>query len=418
MSNNINFSVGRAVNAAISHVENNELRFTNTGMWSALRDPSLRRLIEDTDPFMVSQGADAKRLLAFKEGTTNPRILLNYTPATSKGYRTSRTAAGGSSGSNGVGIIDGEVQTEIVFNKHHEFEIIETLFTSDIYREPATIEYLNRLANPALRVAAMQDTQFKNAKKALGRAGYEIYRRLDADLVTPINADLITSMAAKVGKNAAYPVWDTIGGTEDAPVIQVNAFESDGVTPCVEFWDALMDTQRMNRFTSKPLVVGGNKLARYMQKRGILSVADTGFDLNALLNLPIIWYYDAQIDTIYGQDQILAFDNGAACLQTYNEHSSYALVPVSKQANMYYGQMAIDIVQLGASGSVNPSTYTMNLDFRALELTDSADYPANRIVPSARYGVYGRPVGFFTDVTSDIMNKVTGIFAFKLNTKS
>jgi hypothetical protein len=417
MPNNINLGAGRAVNAAISHVENNSFRFTNVGMMAALRDPSLRKLIDETNPFLVAQTDGGKNLLAYKDGTYNPRILLNYKPAATKGYRTSRAASGGSTGSNGVGVISGEVQAEILFTKYHEFEVEETLFTSDIFKEAATVEYLNKLANPSVRAAAMADSQYNSAKKALGVVGYEILSRLDADLVTPVGADLITSVAAAVGKNAAFPVWDTIGGTADAPVIQVNAFESDGETPTINFWDTILDTQRMNRFSGKPLLVGGQKMARYMQKKGVVSLADTGFNLDAMLNLPVIWYYDALIDSVYGEDQVLMFDNGAACLQTWNDYSPYGLVKTRQHQNMYYGNLTLDINQFAVSGSQAPETYMLEMDFRVLEGL-ALDYPTNRLTPSMRYGIYKRPVGFFTSDTGNILNKVTGVFAFKLNNKA
>lgn len=418
MSNNINLSAGRAVNAAISHIENNSFRFTNVGIMAALRDSSLQRLIDATNPFNVAQADGGRNLLPYKDGTYNPRINLNFKPAATKGYRTTRAAAGGSAGSNGVGVIDGEIQSEVLFNKYHEFEVVESIFTSDIYKEPATVDYLSRLSNPTVRAAAMADPQFARQRKALAVTGYEIMSRLDADLLTPVNSSLITSTVAGIGKNAAFPTWDTIGGTEDAPIIQVNAFESDGETPSVNLWDTILDTQRMNRFVGKPIMVGGQKMARYMQKKGIVSLADTGFNLDAMLNLPVIWYFDAQIDTIFGQDQVLMWDSGATCMQTWNDYSSYGLVRVGKQENMYYGNLTVDIMQFAVNGSQAPTSYMIDMDFRVKEGLDSLDYPTNRLVPSMRYGVFQRPTGFFTSDTGNILNKVTGIFAFKLNNKA
>jgi len=63
MSNNINLSAGRAVNAAISHIENNSFRFTNVGIMAALRDSSLQRLIDATNPFNVAQSDGGRNLL-------------------------------------------------------------------------------------------------------------------------------------------------------------------------------------------------------------------------------------------------------------------------------------------------------------------------------------------------------------------
>lgn len=415
MANNINLSAGRAVNAAISHVENNAFRFTNVGMIQALRANT--KLIQETNPFSVMEADGGKNLLAYKDGTYNPRILLNHKPASSQGNRTSRIAAGGITGSNGVAAIQASTQVEVLFNKTIEFEIYEDLFTSDIFKEPKTVDYLNKLANPAVRASAMADSQYNPAKRALGVVGYEILSRTDADLVTPLGEDLITIAAAGVGKNAAFPTWDTVGGTEDAPIVSVNAFESDGVSPCVDLWDAILDTQRMNRFTGKPLLVGGQKMARYMQKRGVVSIADNGFNLAALTELPVLWYFDALIDEVYGADQIIMLDNGAACMQTWLDHSPYGLVRTNRHQNMYFGNITINVGQFGVSGSQVGENLMLDMDYRVLEGL-AVDLPTNSIVPSMRYGVFKRPAGFFTSDTSNILNKVTGIFAFKLTNKA
>lgn len=418
MSNNINLTAGRAVNIALAHVPNNAFRFTNVGAMQALRDPSLRTLIDNTNPFLVSQQDGGRRVVAYKENSYNPRVLLNYKPASTQGYRTSRTAAGGNTGSNGVAAIQASSSTEILFNKHLEFEIVDGIFTSDVFKEAATNEYISKIVNPALMQDTMANPLYARQNNAFLQAGLEILSRANDDLINPLNSDVITMLLAGVGKNAAFPVWDGINGTDDAPIIETYAFESDGETPSVNFWDTILDTQRQNRFLGKPLLIGGQKMARFMQKKGIVSIADSGFDLNGLLNLPVLWYYDSQIDTTAGQDICLAFDNGAACLQTWQDHSDYGLVKKGVWNNMHYGNMTIDIAQTQVSGSQTGNTFSLDMDFRVKEGTSSVDLPTAQIVPSVRYGMFRRPTGFFTSNTSDILNKVTGIFAFKLKNKA
>lgn len=418
MSNNINLTAGRAVNIALAHVPNNAFRFTNVGAMQALRDPSLKTLIDNTNPFLVSQQDGGRRVVAYKENTYNPRVLLNYKPASTQGYRTSRTAAGGNTGSNGVAAIQASTSTEILFNKYLEFEIIDGIFTSDVFKEAATNEYVFKIVNPQLMQDAMGNPLYARQQNAFLQAGLEILSRANDDLINPLNADVNAMLFAGIGKNAAFPVWDGVNGTADAPIVEIAAFESDGETPSVAFWDAIMDTQRMNRFMGKPLFVGGQKMARFMQKKGIVSIADSGFDLNGILNLPILWYYDAQIDTCAGEDVCIGFDNGAACLQTWQDYSDYGLVKKGVWNNMHYGNMTIDIAQIAVNGSQTGSSFSLDMDFRVKESTDSIDLPSARIIPAIRYGLYKRPAGFFTSNTDDIMNKVTGIFGFKLKNKA
>ncbi len=419
--NNVNLGNGRAVYAAVSHVDNNQLRFNVFGTMMALRDGTAKAIIDATNPYLASTEDGGKRVVVPKSGTYTPRIMLNFIPATSGGSRTTRQKSGQDAiGTNGVTGMTASVETEIVYNGFREFEIRETLFTSDAYREEAALEYMDKLVGDQVDVSELEDSKFNRVKKALGQTGMTILTRINKDLLTPVNNDLITRVAAGVGKNAAYPDWDGVGGTEDAPIISVFAFGIDGYTPDPAFMEAIEATALANRYTSRPIMVGGNKLASYMRKIKVVSLADTGFRLDALVMLPLLWYYDSKIDEIYGQDQVLMWDNAACCLQTWQEHSDYGLVQTGRHGLMYYGNLTLRIAQyngIGLENPENPASFPLEIDFRVLESTDAADYPQNSITPSMRYGVYKRPVGFFESDEDDIMYSVTGIFAFKLETR-
>lgn len=421
MANNINIDIGRAVNAAISHVPNNEFRFTNVGMWGALRDPSLKRLIDATNPMLVSREDGGSRVVGYKENTLNPRIILNWKPASSQGYATSRIPAGSTAGTNGAAAIQAASTLEVVFSNTLQFEVITNLFTGDTFKEPSAVEYLNKLTNDKVRLQAYRDPAYSKVRGKLGTAGYEILSRMDEDLVTPVDSDLITKMVAGIGKNPAFPDISQIGdGTADAPIPEVYALEANG-TPSLDFWNAIMDTARASRFVGKPILVGGTKMAHYMQLKGIVGANDQGFLLDKMLDLGVIWYFDALIDTVFGQDKVIMFDSGAACMQTWLDHGDMGLTPIGYHENMYFGNTSFDLMQWNGTSlaaSSAPDSYTIDLDFRVKEGLSNIDLPSDRIVPSIRWGVFKRPVGFFTSNTSNIMNKVTGIYGFELMTKS
>lgn len=418
MANNVNLGTARGNYAAILHSLNNFYRYTNVGAASALNDPSSKEIQDATNPMMIQNTSGTT--ISYAPGTSNPRITLTWTPAYAGGYRTQRDGAGGAADSNGVKAIQAAQSLVFNFNKTIEFEIIQSLATADFYMEPLTLEYLAKLEDPRLRMGALVDDKYTGTRAQLVRIGNEILRRLDRDMLIPMDDDLITTLATGVGRNVAYP-WDNTNGTLNAPITQVYAFKADG-TPDVDFWNYIQNSSRDNRYEGKAIFVGGSKMAQYMQLKGIVGLADTGYLLDSQINnLPVHWYYDARIDTILGQDEFLMWDSGAAALQTWLNHSEYGSIKQKRYANMDYGNMRINLAQyrgIGLDGNLNKDNITLDLDVRMLEGRDSSDYPTSRVVPTVNYGVFMRPVGYFTSDNTDPLYYMTGIFRGKLLTRS
>jgi len=418
MANNVNLGAARGLYAAILHVTNNYYRFTNVGTTGALRDPASKQIQDATNPFLLQNTSGTT--IGYAAGTSNGKLTLTWTPAYAGGYRTSRIGAGGAADSNGVKTIQAAQSLVFNFDKVIEFEVIQPLATADFFLEPLTIEYLDKLENPKYMVEALNDGRYTGTRAQLVRVGNEIMRRLDRDMLIPMDDDLIATVATGVGRNVAYP-WDSTNGTLNAPITQIYAFKADG-TPDADFWNYIQNSSRDNRYEGKAIFVGGSKMAQYMQLKGIVGLADTGYKLDAQIeNLPVHWYYDARIDTILGQDEFLMWDSGAAALQTWLNHSTYGTVRQKRYANMDYGNMNVTVGQyrgIGLDGNLDKDNISLDMDVRILEGRDSADYPTSRVVPSINYGVFMRPVGYFTSDNTDPLYYMTGIFRGKLLTRA
>lgn len=407
MAKDINFSAGRLVYVAIMHIVNNTYKFGLHGTLKALRDPSVKPVIDEINPVKAMESKTGNRTTKkFDNGSGLPywSVVTNYMPAYAATGRNTRSKTTGTA-------IQGSSNITVDFNLRREYTLNYSV--KDVPSEPDALKYMQDIVSNKVEVyGGAGGAKYGDM---MAKLGLEIYRTIDDTVLKPVNSTVLTSAIAGIGKNAAYPDANT--PTAAAPCVPVEAFTSDGKAT-ENLLEAFQQTMLTNQLKGRLIVIGGSRLSKYMAKQGIMAINAAGVDLaKAYALLPVLWYYDPEIDTIYGANKIIAFDSGAMGLCALPEHGPDGFVKNGEYADTYYGNMAVRIEQSALDSSIagnGNDTFEMDFDFTAEETIDNKRYPVLDITPSLLYGIYKRPTGFFTSVVGNILKDVTGIFGFEL----
>lgn len=408
MANDINLSGGRITYAAIAHVPGNEYKFSHLGMMKALRAPELRQILNEIDPVRAAAGGTKENRTTKKYDTENElpywSVTTNFKPAYAGTGRNTRTKTSGTA-------IQGATNLEVNFNLRREWGIQWAI--SDITKEPGYIKYVNGLIDGKVKPYGGADGA-KFGDKMMD-IGLDIYRTVDETLLKPVNTVLATSMVAGIGKNAAYPTASS--PTAAAPCVPVAAFDSAGKAK-EDLLEAFQQTMLLNSLKGRLIVVGGTQLSKYMAKQGIMAVNNAGVNLAEMYaKLPVLWYFDPSIDTIYGENKIIAFDTAAAAFCACPEHGENGFVNNGNWFDHSFGSLGFRIEQSTLDSSISGlggDFFELDVDFRAQMGVSSKAYPTLDVTTSLLYGIYKRPTGFFTSVNDNILKSVTGIFGFEL----
>lgn len=411
MVNDVNFSAGRAVYVAAMHVLNNQYKFGLHGTLKALRDPSVRPIIDEIDPVKASADAKGNRTTKkYDVGSGLPywSVVTNFMPAYAGTGRNTRTKTSGTA-------IAASDSLTVDFNLRREWTLNYAI--KEVPTEPDALAYMKKIV--AGKVMPYMGTEGAKYGDMMNKLGLEIYRTIDETLFAPVNTAVLTSLVGGIGKNAAYP--DVVTPTAAAPCVEVPVFDTAGKAT-EDLLEAFQQTMLENRLRGRMIVVGGSRLSKYMAKQGIMAINNAGVDLaKSYAAMPVLWYYDPEIDTVYGANKIIAFDSAAAALCTLPEHGPDGFVTNGSFATTSYGNIAVRIEQSALDSSIaglGGDMFEMDMDFRAVETTDAHDYPVLDITPSLLYGIYKRPTGFFTSTNGNILKDVTGIFGFELTAPS
>lgn len=409
MAKDINFSAARLVYVSLMHVLNNAYKFGLHGTLKALRSPDVKPLIDEINPVKAASSMTGNRTTKkFDSGSGLPywSVVTNFLPSYAATGRNTRAKTTGTD-------IQGGGNLTVDFNLRREYSLKWSM--KDVPTEPDALQYMKDIV--AGRVKLFGGTMGAKYGDMMSKLGLEILRTIDETVFKPINSTLLTSLMGGIGKNAAYP--DETSPSAAAPCVPVVVFDADGKVN-ENLLEAFRQTQLVNRLKGRLIVVGGRMLSRYMDKQGIMAINQAGVDLaKAFAMLPVLWYYDAEIDTIYGANKIIAFDSAAAATEFLPEHGPDGFVTNTEFANTSYGNVAVQIEQSAMDSSIagaGGDTCEMNLDFTAEETTDDARYPVLNITPGVLYGIYKRPTSFFTTTSGNILKDVTGIFGFELTT--
>lgn len=379
MAKNVNIGAARIVMAAIMHTLNNNRKFSNIGTLQALRSPQLAALIAEMNP----KNAKDQGRLSLAPGTLTPRVRLNYRKQYKPTVKTTRTVTTGERPQPATGI-------DVDYALHREYD--KRFETIDFFALEAEAEaYLNQ-------VNAGKVNATVGEYKLLGIIGEEIVRTIEGGILQPMNKAALTALIAAVGGNL---ILGKTAPTNTA-VPEIVLYDEKGIAK-PDLFDFLGNLRRLHHMEGKPIVIGGNLMATYMDRQKIASAAD-GIDIQAMYqNLKVEWYFDQDIDTSLGQDEILIFDPGAACLEVILEHEE--IIKMKRVANTSFGVASVSVAQTEAA------TFTMDFDLRVRE-DDTTAYPGWSVTPSTQFGIFTRPAGYFKDY--DGWDTVTGVYRAKL----
>ncbi len=380
-----NLALAGVAQVAIALTLSNRKRFTNLGFTQSLRSPQLAGLIAELNP---KNAKDDNRLsIDTTQAVPVATVRLNYRPQETATVKTSRTVDTGAAPSEGQGL-------NVVFNTHRELDL--TYRTVDLMRlEKQAEEYLKK-ADAGILTVSIADFNL------LSDMGDQIVRKADAVLVNH-NTAMATALIAGAGGNLM------IGSASPAntAIPNIKAWNADG-SLSLDFFDWLQNMRVIHAFEGTPIVVGGQMMLTWMRRRGTAGASSLGIDYEKAFNeLDVEFYYDAAVDTLAGQDQIVLFDPGAACMETILEHNlieNGGVLANNKVANTTYGTMSLNIAQTGAP------TFNLDMDFRVRE--EDTAYPRYTITPSIHSGVFVRPAGYHKNYGG--WETHTGIFRAKL----
>ncbi|WP_234734791.1 hypothetical protein [Tellurirhabdus bombi] len=383
MANNVNYGAARVMRAAIMHTTGNGRKFTNIGTLQALRSPQNSTLTTAMSP-EVATGEKRLSLIQGAGGEEDifARIQLNYskqyTPSTVKNTRTvSQTGETPKAPT----VLDVDYKLHKEYDLHFRTVDFATL-------EDEAEKYFTQTNQGGLNTTIGEF-------KTLGLIGKEFMDSVEGGLLIPMNKSLVAPLITGIGNNL-------ITGTTTATDIALYNTEGHKLE---DFFDFLNNIKTVHSITGNLIVIGGLKLVTYMRKAKIASPNDLGTDTQKMFaELPVEWYYDPEIDVQLGQDKVLIIDPNSACFQTILEHVH--VVKQKKVAQTSFGTAAVQVSQMEAE------TVVLDIDIRVREYDDSK-YPKWIVTPSARYGMFVRPAGFFKNYGG--WNTVTGIFQAKLH---
>lgn len=401
MANDTNLSLTtRAVKASVVHLADNGYKFDSYGALEAMQDPQLTALRQAINPLTMPKENTLAWVTKAGRSIKVPKVEISYKPQIVQTAITERTKP-----STGTTLTDAATQT-VYFDKHWEYTWKKTIPTELL--EPAAQNYLRALLAGNLTMG--RDSRLDGMMNNLA---YEMYGSMVPTIFGPANTYVVNTAIAAVGKNKAFPT-----ATGDSPCIQVEGHDNQG-NPKRDIVSAIMNTKVANKINGKPILIGGLKWLTWHRDMGLYKTNQDGLDFTLLYSsLPWVFYYDEQIDTLYGANKAILFDPAAMAFDSIAYHGPAGLYAgVDKNSETYFETGSIRFTQFKGDepGLANTAgVMQMMFDLRVAEIQDTYDQPEKLITPSFSCGMYTRPLGFWTANTADIMNKVTGVFGFEM----
>lgn len=354
-------------------------RFPSMGGLQSLRAPQRREILTATSPVIAEA---QKRMSVRQDGSGNPEaaITLDYNPMRQEAggvVRTSRAVVGGAATTDPISVTTG-------FSLHREYT--KNFTTYDMIKlGEETERYLKQ-------VNAGQVTFDLDNFPELAIIGDQIMTTIEG-LLTPMNSQAIAGYVTAVGRNL-------VTGDSLSPTLSL--YNSDG-TLTTELFDFLGSTKRAHNYPGRYVVVGGNYAANYMERRGIVAVNSLGLNQPAMMNAyDFDFFFDPEIDTTMGMNEIIISEANSGCFQTIMEHQY--MIKQKSMANTTYGKMSINLAQY------NAATFSLDMDLRVKE-NDTA-WPTLDVTPSIHGGLFWRPAGYHKNYGG--WEYVTGIYRAKL----
>ena len=403
MPNNANLGSARTVIAALMHTQNNKFKMGRLGALQALLSPSFAEVRNEISPY----GVQAQNGLGWKQPAGRdilvPAVTVNTYPArVVDGYDERTRDLNGEA-------LSAPVSTEVVYDFYKEIKVNRSV-ARELY-EPKAIEYMSQLL-----VGKINEIVDPRYASLMDRLGVQIMQDFNAGVALPANAYILSALIARIGKNAAAPTASS--PSVGSPLVTVPTFESDKSLK-VDFWDFIRETKDANKITGNLVMIGGTKAVRAMNREGILSINDAGFDWSAMFGkMPVDFYFDETIDSVFGDGQCLLIDSGAAAAETfcYADFANKFGDPTNSD-DTSDSKARIAFMDLPEDNSVlanTASSFIRDVDVRSTRKRDANDFSVLTATVAMPMGIYIRPNGWFTEDNTDIMHGVSGIFACKL----
>lgn len=408
MANTVNLLLSaRAVMAAVQQLPENGIVEANLGALQAMQDPAFTALRQAINPLVPGDDKSLAWVTKAGRDVKVAKVTITYKPRivqTAISERTKQTS--------GVTLTDGTSMS--VFYDQHKEKTWQKTVPKELLEESAQ-NYIRQLLGGKLTT----NGNVRGIDHMLSNLGYEMFGSMVPTIFTPANTYILSTLVASIGKNKAYPTASS--PTAAAPCVSVIAYDSKG-NPTKDLRNAIANTRFANKISGKPVMIGGLKALQWVRDIELYKTNQDGLDfVTAYGTLPFAFYYDEQIDTTYGQDQVILVDGGAVAFDSINYHgpagSGALYAGVTQNANTFFDRGSIRFNQFkgdepGLAGT--PGIMSMGFDVRIAEQQDANDQPEQLITPSFSYGMFTRPTGFFTSDTNDVLNAVTGIYGFKL----
>ena len=388
--------------AAVQHLPENGIQEENLGALQAMQDPAFTALRQAINPLVPGDDKSLAWVTKAGRDVKVPKVTITYKPRVIQTAISERTKQ-----SSGVTLTDG-TSMNVYFDQHKEKTWQKTI-NKELLEDSAQ-NYIRQLLGGKLTAGRV-----RGIDHMLSNLGFEMFGSMVPTIFTPANTYILSTLVAGIGKNKAYPTASS--PTTAAPCISVTAYDSKG-NPTKDLRNAIANTKLANKIQGKPILIGGLKALQWVRDLAIYRTNQDGLDFVAAYGtLPFVFYYDGQIDTTYGQDQVILVDGGAVAFDSVNYHGPNGLVKEAQSANTFFDRGVIRFNQFKGDepGLANtPGVMSMGFDVRIAEQNDTNDLPEQLITPSFSYGMFTRPTGFWTSDSGDVMNAVTGIYGFKL----
>jgi len=403
MPNNVNLGSARIVQAALMHTPNNGMKFGRYGAMQAMLSPAVAGVRNEISPYGPTDTTSLGWGTVAGREILVPKVQVNTYPARIVDGYDERTRDLNADGFSEPLVVD------VAYDWYREIKI-QRQIARELY-EPKAIEYINRLVSG--QINEIGDPKYR---ALVDRMALQVMQDFDSGIAQPFEQYVLSSLIARIGKNAARPTANT--PTAAAPLVSIPTFNADG-TLKMDFWDFIHETKIANKITGRLIMIGGTLAERAMRREGITALNAAGYDWATMFNrFPVDFYYDELIDQVYGAGNILLIDSGAAAAETF----CYADFPdkfvdptnsddtVDEKAKIMFLSLPDDETTLQSVAN----SFIRDVDVRVTRKRDDNDFTKTTVTVALPAGMYIRPLGWFTEDTTSTLHGVSGIFAAKL----
>lgn len=403
MPNNVNLGIARTVQAALMHTANNGLKFGRYGALQAMLSPAVAEVRNQISPYGPKDTTSVIWGQVPGRDILVPKVQVNTYPARLVTGYDERTRD-----LNGEELSD-PLTVDVAYDFYKEIKINRQI-ARELY-EPKAIAYMENLVSG--KISEIGDPKYR---ALVDRLALQVMQDFDSGIAKPFAQYVLSSLIARIGKNAAAPTANT--PTAAAPLVDVPTFNADR-TLKAEFWDFINETKIANKITGNLIMIGGTLAQRAMRREGILAINDAGYNWATMFGrTPVDFYYDELIDVVFGAGQILLIDSGAAAAETfcYADFADKFGDPtnsddtVDEKARI----MFLSLPEEEAILQNVANSYIRDVDVRVTRKRDANDFAVTTATIALPAGLYIRPNGWFTEDTTSILHGVSGIFAAKL----